>query len=319
MADKNQNEVEGKIEETNGSTVSASGALVPLVDKVKVKAIHDALGGMRVFYENKPETTIDGKVIPAATAWEQVESLYAEASEKTEQFYGLPILLTEKNDDGSNDITLAPRICLATLGTRDKDTKVNGLKAVSIFPIPGIDDFLANSDAADWVKKLVEREAADVVFGNLRAAESIVQLTTSFKGIPVSVAEIISTSRANANGIDTDAFDLMWTPFRTTVLKVKQPALEKMLPQKPEVIKAIRSASYALANPKLRAIEEKGLFVKIAGAMVAMGPSLTDKTGKATPVDTSTIQDWIDDRANVNIDYKEDVAPTADDLASIEF
>lgn len=303
----------GDAPELNGTgAVASNGALVPLVDKDKVKAIHTALGGMRVFFENKPEVVVDGKTIPAVSAWDQVNAVYADASGKTEEFYGLPILMTEKG------IQEAARICVATLGTRDKDTKVNGLKAVTIFPIPGIEDFLSTPEAAEFVKKLVEREAADVIFGNLRSAESIVQLQTAFNGIPVTVAEIITTSR-ESSGIDTDAFDVMWTPFRTGVLKVKQPTLEKMLPQKPEVIKAIRSASYALANPKLRAIEEKGLFVKIAAAMVAMGPSMQDKTGKSTPVDTSIIQDWIDDRANQHISFKEDVAPTADDLASIEF
>lgn len=279
-------------------TQTPNAPLAALLDVAKLKAIKQGLGGTRVLIDSTADQT----------AAEIANALLESAASTTENFFGLALLVSEGIED-------AERICIATLGVRDKETKTDGIKAICAFPLPSVADFLSDPAAESFIAKLIEREAADVAFGNLRGDKTMAELKTAFAGLPRTVAEIISTSRESGTGLDTDAFDTMWNAFRTGFLKVKMPSLAAALPQKAEVIKAIRSASYALANPDTKAIEERKAFVGIAATMVKMAPAFMDKDGKPAPVDASAIQDWIDNRDTVHIGYK---AATKAELAAEE-
>jgi len=303
------NEGDGDADNGTGESAPTSDKLVPLMDKDKVKAVKAALGGDRVFYDSE-----EGE---GNSAFDKASKAIEEASGKTDSFYGLPLLTREGSE--SAHITDAKRICVATVGVRDKATSTNGLKAIVAFEAPAIDDFKTDESeaAVNWVAKLIEREATDVAFQGLRAAESLSDLETAVVGIPATVGDIVTTSR-ESSGLDTDAFDAVWMPFRIGVLRKKMPKVEAALPTKPDIIKSIRSASYAKANPKCTVLEEAGLFVKIAKAMIQAGPQMKDADGKPTPVDMSTVQDWIDNRESLNLGYSEPTV-NASDLVGIEF
>lgn len=294
---------ETAITETTGAEVIAESAanakLVPLLDKEKLKSIRTALGGERTFYESK-----DGR-----TAFELTNAAVEAAAGKTIDpesglpFYGLPLVVREGDD--AAPITEATRICVATVGVRDKATSTNGFKAIVAFAAPSVADFLESSNEAAkaFIAKLIEREATDVAFSTLRNPDmTLSDLQAAVAGVPATVDDIVTTSR-ESGGLDTDAFDTLWRPFREGVLKEKAPKIAANLPGKPEVLKAIRSKSYALANAQTRAFEENDIFVKLAKMMIQLGKHFTDKDGKPTPVDVSAIQEYLDERDSLNLAY----------------
>jgi hypothetical protein len=294
-----------------------NAAIVPLTDKDKIKSIKAALGSDRVSFTTQTIKDANGKDV-VSTAFEQAEAKLFEAAGKTNSFHGLEVIAR----DG---IETADRIVVATVGVRIKavgdSPAVNGYKAIVAFSQPTVEEFLQSLEesAMDFVRKLIEREATDVQFSQIRQAETIAQLQQAVEGVPQDVSGIVVTSRETGNGLDTDVFDTMWSPFRIGWLKEKAPALVELLPQKPEVIKAIRSKAYALANPKTAAIEERDFFVRIANAMIALAPNFKDKDGKDAPQDTSVIESWLAERDTLALNYKAEIVPDASKLAGLDF
>lgn len=300
--------------ETESTEVASSTTnLVPLLDKDKVRAIKAALGGDRVFLMTTTINDESGKPV-TKTAYQQAEDLLTKAAAATESFYGLDVLSREGLEE-------SPLIVVATVGVRDKVKSINGYKAIVAFSQPSVQDFLESQDvdAINFVAKLIQREATDVQFSGLRQAETLAQMEQAINGVPLDISGIVTTSRESGGGLDTEAFDNMWQAFRQGFLKEKAPALAEMLPQKPEVIKCIRSASYANANPNTKPIEERDFFVRIAKAMIQLAPSFKSKDGKPDPQDASVIQGWLDERATLNLTYKATVTPDSDALAKIDF
>lgn len=275
-------------------------ALVSLLDSDKTKAIRSILGDRTIFDSNEN-----------ATAYEQAAAHIEKSAAATESFHGLPVAI-------GSGLEESDRIVVATVGVRDKEAGKNGYKAIVVFAAPAISAFLSDeSEAAKaFVAKVIEREATDVAFAGIRTSETVEELQQVLSGLPVTVADIVETSRASAAG--STSFDKLWADFRKLVLKVKYATLEAVLPQKPEILKAIRSSAYAKANPATRAIEENGLFVKMAAAMIQMGAAVKDESGAPAPVDTSDMAGWIADRDTHVIEYS---VPNvkAEDLAAIEF
>lgn len=274
--------------------------LVSLLDSDKTKAIRSILGDRSVFDSDEK-----------ATAYQKAAEHIEKASAATESFFGLPVAV-------GSDLEEAERIVVASVGVRDKEAGKNGYKAIVIFAAPPIAAFLNDeSEAAKaFVSKVIEREATDVAFAGIRTSETVEELQQVLNGLPVTVADIVESSRSGAAG--STSFDLLWADFRKLVLKVRYATLESVLPQKPEVLKAIRSAAYAKANPATRAIEENGLFVKMAGAMIAMGAAVKDESGAPAPIDTSDMAGWLENRDTYVIDFSVPTAK-AEDLAAIEF
>lgn len=308
--------------------VNTANAIVkPLLDKESLKALRTALGGDRVAFESTVTKTTDAngnEVETTLSAFEQVEKLIGEVAAKTTKdesgpFFGLP-LLTRLGDEKIDPIQKAERIVVATVGQRDKASNTNGIKAIVIFAQPTADEFLSDESeaAAGFVTKLIEREASDVAFSGLRGADmTLADLQSAVESIPATVDAIVTVQRASS-GLDTEAFDAVWQSFRMGVLKAKQPVLEAALGKKPEIIKALRSKSYALANPVYTDIEKAGAWVKIGRALVAAGGAMLDKEGKPDPVDMSTVESWLDNRDSVHIAY-EVPSISAAQLAEINF
>lgn len=280
---------------------ASTAILSTLLDVAKIKAIKAALGGERITFD----TDESGLALVKADAHLQA------ALKATESFYDLPVIIAPIAPDAS-------RVFLATLGQRDKESKVNGIKAIIAYSAPTVQEFLESEEAKPFVHKLIEREASDVIFGNLRGDKTLSELQTAVAGLPVTVSEIVSTSRESGNGLDSDAFDTLWTPFRNGFLKEKAKALYDALPQKNIVLRAIRSKSYALANPQTMEIEARGHFAKIAALMIQLAPTFKDGKGNPAPVDASSIQDWLDNRDTLNIAYNPETTKDFSGLDSVD-
>lgn len=310
------------------SAANTNRALVPLLDEAKTKAIRTHLGDRTVFVTGPQEITKEdgSKESVTVSAFEQAQAHIGNAitagklefDEDAMTLEGIPVLIAEGVEN-------AEKITIATLGARDKgdpDKGVkarNGYKAILVYQSPSAEDFLSSESegVTDWVKKLIEREMADVAFSGVRMATTLNQLRTVFGDMPTTVETITQKSR-ESTGLDTDAFDAMWTAFRTGFLRAAAPAVEKALPTKPDVIKSIRSKAYALANPQCVAFEENGMWVKIAQKLIEVAPKFKDKDGKPTPVDASSIQEWLDGRDSLVIQYSQTVA-TADIFEGLNF
>lgn len=288
-----------------GAAAETNGLVTPLFDKEKVTAIKKALGGDRVYFESK-----DGE-----TAFEQAEKHLTAAAGATDTFYGVPYFV--QNPD-SSPLDKASSVVIMTLGTRQKGS--NGYKAIIVTQIPTYEDFLANPEAKEFVTKLIQREAADVQFSaGVRAAETLTQLENSVNGMPITVESIIQTQRESGGGLDTDAFDEMWSAFRTGFVKAKNPKLFEILPSKAIVLKAFRSKSYAESDPKTKAIEGAGMFKRMLEIMIQLAPTFKDKDGKDAPQDTTAMQEWLDNRDSLVINYTVETIAAVDDLATIQF
>lgn len=279
-------------EQTNAPKVLDSANLEVLLDADKLKKVRGSLGGDRVALENKPAgTDAEGKEIPAVSAFEQMEAIVVKAMKETDEFYGLPVVL------GGN-LEEAARIVIATVGQRDRDSKKNGIKAVVVLAQPTVEEFLASeSEAAQaFVAKLIEREATDVAFSGIRAAESLSELETVMAGLPLTVDDIVSTNRAGGS-IGDSIFNDHWKDFRAGVIATKYPKIAKALPQKPEFIKALRSSSYAKENPATAGLEEKG-YIKRIGELFVMAVQALDPDS-----DTAIVEGWIKERDTLKLDY----------------
>lgn len=304
-------------EPTTESGEPVVGAIQPLTDKAKVSAIRKALGADRVYLTATDEVKDDkGNVVtPARTAYENAEALLADAMGKTESFYGLPYYA---NSPDSAPLDKAETIVVATLGIRVSGA--NGYKAIIVTQQPSYEDFLANPDAKDFIKKLVEREAMDVAFSaGIRSAETYAALENAVSTMPITVDSIIVTQRESGGGLDTDTFDAIWGPFRTGFIKTKVPKLFDILPQKPIVLKALRSAAFAKAHPACESIEKAGMFKKMLEVMIQLCPGFKDSKGKDAPLDPAALQEWLDARDSLVITYTPEVITKVDDLSTIQF
>lgn len=303
---------EKKIESAEVETQAVAddnGPLFVLLETEKVKLIRSTLGERTYFESDENES-----------AFEKANKHVTAAAEKTEMFFGLKIAMA----DG---IETASRIVVATVGVRDKGDPTakppiparNGMKAIVLFKQPSFKEFLADeSEAAqNFVQKLIEREATDVAFSGIRNAETGADLQTVMAGLPDTVGGIVENARVGS-GAGATSFDIMWADFRRGFLKVKYPQLDAVLPQKPEIIRAIKSKSYALANPATKPIEENGYFVKIALVMRKAAESWKNEEGEPDPLNTDDMQAWLDNRDSNVIDFKVQEV-TAASIAGLDF
>jgi hypothetical protein len=214
--------------------------------------------------------------------------------------------------------TFAPGFsaCVALVGSKDPDTatgkRVQGIKAVLLFPLPTMEAFLgleslpedANAEALRWMRKITEKEAAHVAFRSVRECDTVEEFEAMAATIPTDINAYVIAHERGGDGIDLTAFNAVWTEFRAA-LKEQMPALVEALPSKQEVIKAIRSAPYALRT--YEGLEKRGVFLFLGKKLIEACESNEDETGNAAPIDASSIEEIIADRAEADpykaVDY----------------
>lgn len=279
------------------TTENKNAPLSILMDADKVKLIRSKLGDRTTFETTEVTTKAeDGtESTVTLTAYEQVEDHLTKVSGETSSFFGLSVFT-------GKDFEKASRLVVATVGVRDKEAKRNGYKAIVIFEQPTIQDFLTDTsdEAIAFVNKLVEREATDVAFSGIRTAETYDDMLTVMTGLPTTVQDIVTISRASGGAGDS-IFGEFWADFRKGVLKTKYAKLDEALPQKPEYIKALRSASYAKANPATAELEARGYIKAIGELFIKAVEQIAAQAGEE--VDTDTVKGWIRGRDELNIDY----------------
>lgn len=190
---------------------------------------------------------------------------------------------------------------VAVVGTRQRNDATqkmdSGIKALVLFAIPSTEAFLDSENGTSWVVKVVEKEAAHVNFRGLRNAETVEEFSSEFASMPSDVDAIV-TSHARESSFDSAAFDTMWKPFRDQ-LKTEMPKLYDALPQKADVLRAIRSKPYAVAEyPKF---EAANVFVFVAKQLIEQGPAWTKGNGEPDPQDVSAIESWVAGRETLDL------------------
>lgn len=264
-----------------------------LLDEDKITAIKKASTGgvMRKVYDSIDE---------AKAAFEKGKTL----AEKE----GLPVVsVDESKFDGM-------QAAVAVVGARKRNSKGtmdSGIRALVLFPVPTAEQFIES--ARDWVAKIAEKEAAHVAFRNLRNAESDDELIQAVDKMPVTVEEYVASHRGG-EGIDTETFDAIWSDARK-FLKEKMPALADLLPQKGEALKALRSKEYAESDPQLAPLEERGVFAFLGKFLIQVAEAWQDDKGEPAPLDTTAIQEWLDNRDTLILPKR---APAEKDFSVLE-
>ena len=182
--------------------------------------------------------------------------------------------------------------------------KLNGIKGIVLLPIPTLESYMASDAGKAWLEKIAEKESAHVSFRPFRDAASVEEFLSGAERVPDSV-DAFATESARAGGVNTETFDTVWKSLRTQLAKDK-PQLAKLLPQKPEVIKAIRSKAHATEQyPELEGIRA---FEWLANLVV----------GAAGDMDTSEIQKWLAGRDEFVFPTREQAAPDFSALAGLD-
>lgn len=240
-----------------------------LFDSDAVKTIKTALGGERKVFDTYADAT---------SVLESIALKMDELKQETD------ILFAGDDQNPPEDWTTP--VCVSILGTRGEYEGKNkeGVKALVVFPMPTVDDFL--SEAPDWIAKLVQKEAAHVAFRQLRNAESDAALQAAAIKMPMTIEAYI-TEHASRGGIDTECFDTMWKDFRAAFVE-QYAQLKAFLPGKSDVLTAIRSKTFA--ETEYGKLESLHVFEAIAKGMIEQAPDWEPA------LDPTAIQEWLDRR-----------------------
>lgn len=249
-------------------------------------------------------------------------------AQATEGFYGLPfavrgaivdengaaVLDAEGKPTFDESIYAGNQAVLAYLGEKSKAKKQMGIRGIVIYPTPTLDAFLADEKGREQVARTLDKELALVAFRNFRSFKSVSQFIAGVNKTPTNVADFIA-QHARTSDVDTETFDSIWPQVRKG-LQQKHKDLSRGLPVMGEMLKAIRSKSYAEAMyPK---IEKFGWFVRLARVVIQAAQSnAIEKDGVKTPapLDTSAIEGWLAARDTFRIDPPEAVELSEDVLA----
>lgn len=201
--------------------------------------------------------------------------------------------------------TEGTRVAVSFIGVRGIETtelnekgepkKANGAKGLAIYPLFNVDAINSSESGGDWLWKIIEKEMSHVAFRGVRNVDrnsTLEELSAAALQMPVNVEDYVEESRREA--IDSSAFDDTWANFRKLLKgEPSTTLLVEALPQKQEVVKALRSQAYAKEN--YGDLEQMGAFVFIGNTMVKvieMANQEAIEKGEAT-VDAGEIAAWL--------------------------
>lgn len=199
------------------------------------------------------------------------------------------------------------------------DKPVNGARGFAIFPLHPVEAITADDSGNDWLKKVITKESAHVALRGLRNVNPALgtdALVAAAQSMPLSVSDYVEES--TSEGLDTAAFDKLWKQFRKLLSEdPATAALAVELPNKAEVIKAIRSAAFA--REEYGNIESMGGFKWIGETMAATVDGMkaaASQEGEDFDFDSAEIRGWLAGR-----DSKVFTTPkrAAADLNTVDF
>lgn len=286
--------------------------LVPLFDEAKVTSIQKAIGASRRQFPTVAEaiehvgkageSTKDVTPLGEKPTAEEIAT-YTAAMEEAAPFYGLPLGIVGLNrESGELDESIyeGATAIVAYVQTRqelkDGDKKTTGIKAIVVYPAPTLEAFIEDEAGLAFLGKVLDKEQALVAFRNYREFDTLDQFLAGIDKSPVTIADYV-TEHARSGSIDTDTFDACWPGMRD-YLKKNMKAISDALPNKAEVLKAIRSSAYAAAEyAPLETAPTGSVFVRLAKFLMSAAATNVDaKTKAPAPLPTDSIQGWLDNR-----------------------
>jgi len=250
-----------------------NAVLAPLYDEAKVKKIRGAMSERELF------PTLAAALAKLEAVGTKIESA---------DYFGIPVGikgLDQETGEIDESIYTGQRAALAFVGSKTKEA--SGIKGIVIFPVPTVEQFMESDNGKAFMDKIAAKECALVAFRSFRESSTLYEFMSGVNAAPANAAEYATESK---RGIDTDTFDLLWPGFRKS-LGEKMEAIAALLPPKKQFLDALRSKAYAESNDDTKALEAKGLFVKLGQSIIKAG-----KAAQPEALDTSAIEEWIAQR-----------------------
>lgn len=205
-------------------------------------------------------------------------------------------------------------------GLKDAAGKdANGARGFALYPLHPLDAIQNDEAGISWLWKVTEKESSHVALRGLRNVNPALgndALAQAAMEMPISVSDYVEESTRES--MDTSTFDTMWKRFRKMLSESPATAaLVLRLPQKADVLKAIRSKAFAVENyPEL---ESMGTFAWMASTMadiVDVMRASAIEAGEDFDMDSEEIRGWLAGR-----DTKVFAAPKKieADLSSVNF
>lgn len=287
-------------EATNEPLAAGNSALVYESNKERVEAIKKGFGGERAVFPTLALALAKAEEVGKATVIGEGESALP--------FYGLPVGIRGQKDDGSFDesIYLNARAVIGIVGV--KLDKATGIKGITIYPIPTVDAFIGSEVGKAFIDKLVVKECSHVGFRPMRDAATSYDWDKGVEAWPTTVDDYATSA---SRGIDSDTFDTIWGSFRKSLSK-KNAALADLLPTKPVFLDCLRSRAFALSDPNTAPLENQGWFAMLGKVLVQAAANWKDEKGIVTPLETDTLQSWLDGRDSLVLEKS---APTPKDFS----
>lgn len=198
--------------------------------------------------------------------------------------------------------------------------KRNGTIGLAIYPAHSIDAILAQAEGPAYLLGLAQKEMGLVAFRRLRlepGVATVAELDESAKAMPADVTDFLVRQTASA-GESFRSFNDHFTLFRKALAAnpgTKAPAAA--LPAaKAEVLKSIRSASYAKAN--YGPVESLGWFKDVAKAFRMYLAGLQARGGEdAATANPADVDRWLAGRDSLDLGIKP--AKEIADADSVDF
>jgi len=192
------------------------------------------------------------------------------------------------------------QVCVSFIGLRgltdDAGKAVNGAKGFAVYPLHSLDAIRSNEDGESWLYKIAEKEGSHIALRGLRNVAPALgndALAAAAMSMPITVSDYVEES--TSEGLDTTAFDTLWKQFRKMLSETPDTAaLVPSLPNKSEVLKAIRSTAYA--KQEYEQLESIGAFRFIADTMANIIDHMRGEAvakGEEFELDSAEIRGWV--------------------------
>lgn len=286
--------------DTDSAIVPDDNVLIYIKDKEVISNIHKALDGVRTTYPTQEDAI--AKLATAIEKCPDVGKLHfiqwdedvAGATPHPDSIWVISTISERAKPDAS----------------KGEKQGINMLKALTLFPIPSTTAFI--NEQPEFVAKQVLKEVADIAFNGVRNSDKVDVLQAAINAISLNTENFVRQS----GGMDTEAFDEFWTPFKQGFVEARPAYKEALSVQKPIVMKAIRSKAYALANPQTRGLEEvinpktgESAWVSIFKLFLKNAATIKNpKTGEPMNWDLSPYQEWLDGRETFKLTFSDPAA-----------